>query len=310
MDDPGDPGDPRSDQSLAAVAAADDDASVVQAADVVIAGAAQDKPTPTMLGQMLVTAGRSIADEDDLLTLLQRVAEIAHDVIDGTDGTGVTIDFGGRTYTAIHTDQRTLRVDAEQYDADEGPCLHAARTGTTVLVDATAAAQRWPRFAAAAAAAAAEGIHSFLAAPLSAAGQPLGSFNLYGRTRSAFDTLDADILELLTATVTRTIGDFARFKSARDVAESIQRALTTRGPIDQAKGMLMAIHGAATPMRPSTACAPKARTPTPRYTPWPPPSSNTSARPPATTTIPRPVDHQAICAEPPMQPRGVSPRMG
>lgn len=193
-----------------------------------------------MLGQMLVTAGRSIANEDDLLTLLQRVTEIAHEVIDGADHTGVTIDFGGRTYTAVYTDQRTLRVDSEQYDAGEGPCLHAARTGTIVLVDATDAAQRWPRFAAAAAA---EGIHSFLAAPLHAAGQPLGSFNLYGRTRSAFDTLDADILGLLTATVSRTIGDFARFKSARDVAESIQRALATRGPIEQAKGMLMAIHG-------------------------------------------------------------------
>jgi transcriptional regulator with GAF, ATPase, and Fis domain len=230
--------DPRTEDSLAAAAA--DDASVVDAADVVIAGAAQGKLTPTMLGQMLVTAGRSIVDEDDLLTLLQRVAEIAHEVIDGADSTGVTIDFGGRTYTAVHTDQRTLRVDSEQYDADDGPCLHAARTGTLVLVDAADATARWPRFAAAAAA---EGIHSFLAAPLHASGQSLGSFNLYGRTRSAFDTLDAEILDLLTATVSRTLGDFARFRSARDVAESIQRALVTRGPIEQAKGMLMAIHG-------------------------------------------------------------------
>jgi transcriptional regulator with GAF, ATPase, and Fis domain len=229
--------DPRTDDSIATSAA--EDASV-EAADVVIAGAARDELTPTMLGQLLVTAGRTIADEDDLLTLLQRVTEIAHEVIDGADSTGVTIDFGGRTYTAVHTDQRTLQVDAEQYDADDGPCLHAARTGTVILVDAADAAGRWPRFASAAAA---EGIHSFLAAPLHAADQPLGSFNLYGRTRSAFDTLDAEILDLLTATVSRTIGDFARFKSARDVAESIQRALATRGVIEQAKGMLMAIHG-------------------------------------------------------------------
>jgi transcriptional regulator with GAF, ATPase, and Fis domain len=230
--------DRRTDNSVAAASA--DDGSVVEAADVVIAGAAENKLTPTMLGQMLVTAGRSIADEDDLLTLLQRVVEIAHEVIDGADCTGVTIDFGERTYTAVHTDQCTLRVDSEQYDAGEGPCLHAARTGTVVLVDAADAADRWPRFAAAAAA---EGIHSFLAAPLHAAGQSLGSFNLYGRTRAAFDTLDAEVLDLLTATVSRTIGDYARFKSASDVAENLQRALTTRGPIEQAKGMLMAIHG-------------------------------------------------------------------
>lgn len=232
-----DDGDPRTDESV--LAAAPDDTSA-EAADIAIEAAADGKLSPSMLGTMLVSAGRSVTDEDDLLTLLQRVAEIAHEAIDGADSTGVTIDLGGRTYTAVHTDQRTLRVDSEQYDAGEGPCLHSARTRTVVLVDAADAVHRWPRFAAAAAD---EGIHSFLAAPLFTPEQSLGSFNLYGRTRSAFDTLDAEILELLTTTVSRALGDFARFKSARDVADSIQRALDTRAPIEQAKGMLMAILG-------------------------------------------------------------------
>ena len=232
-----DDGDPRTDESV--LAAAPDDTSA-EAADIAIEAAADGKLSPSMLGTMLVSAGRSVTDEDDLLTLLQRVAEIAHEAIDGADSTGVTIDLGGRTYTAVHTDQRTLRVDSEQYDAGEGPCLHSARTRTVVLVDAADAVHRWPRFAAAAAD---EGIHSFLAAPLFTPEQSLGSFNLYGRTRSAFDTLDAEILELLTTTISRALGDFARFKSARDVADSIQRALDTRAPIEQAKGMLMAILG-------------------------------------------------------------------
>jgi transcriptional regulator with GAF, ATPase, and Fis domain len=230
-------GDPRTDDSV--LAAAPDD-TTAEAADIAIEAAAAGKLSPSMLGTMLVSAGRSVTDEDDLLTLLQRVAEIAHEAIDGANSTGVTIDLGGRTYTAVHTDQRTLRVDSEQYDAGEGPCLHSARTRTVVLVDAADAVHRWPRFAAAAAD---EGIHSFLAAPLFTPEQSLGSFNLYGRTRSAFDTLDAEILELLTTTVSRALGDFARFKSARDVADSIQRALDTRAPIEQAKGMLMAILG-------------------------------------------------------------------
>ena len=189
---------------------------------------------------MLVSVGRTVSDEDDLLTLLQRVVEIAHDAIDGADSTSLTIDLGGRTYTAVHTDDRTLRVDSEQYDAGDGPCLEASRTGTVVLVNADDPEDRWPRFTAAARE---EEILSFLAAPLITGEQSLGSFNLYGRARSAFDTLDAEILELLTTTVSRTLGDFARFKSARDVADSIQRALQTRAPIEQAKGILMALHG-------------------------------------------------------------------
>ena len=222
------------------ILAAPADEATEQAADLVIAAADEDKLTPAKLGQLLVSVGRTVSDEDDLLTLLQRVVEIAHDAIDGADSTSLTIDLGGRTYTAVHTDDRTLRVDSEQYDAGDGPCLEASRTGTVVLVNADDPEDRWPRFTAAARE---EEILSFLAAPLITGEQSLGSFNLYGHARSAFDTLDAEILELLTTTVSRTLGDFARFKSARDVADSIQRALQTRAPIEQAKGILMALHG-------------------------------------------------------------------
>ena len=228
--------DRRTDASLPAAASAQDSE---EAADLVIQAAADNRITPTMLGRMLISASRSIADEDDLLTLLQHVGEIAQHAIDGADSTGVTIDLGGRTYTAVHTDQRTRRVDTEQYDAGQGPCLDASRTRTIVLVDSDEAAATWPRFAAAARD---EGILSFLAAPLFTAEQTLGSLNLYGRSRSAFDNFDAEVLAMLTTAVSRAIGDFARFRSARDVAASIQRALQTRAPIEQAKGMLMAIH--------------------------------------------------------------------
>jgi GAF domain len=201
------------------ILAAPADEATEQAADLVIAAADEDKLTPAKLGQLLVSVGRTVSDEDDVLTLLQRVVEIAHDAIDGADSTSLTIDLGGRTYTAVHTDDRTLRVDSEQYDAGDGPCLEASRTGAVVLVNADDPEDRWPRFTAAARE---EEILSFLAAPLITGEQSLGSFNLYGHARSAFDTLDAEILELLTTTVSRTLGDFARFKSARDVADSIQ----------------------------------------------------------------------------------------
>ncbi|WP_319458147.1 MULTISPECIES: GAF and ANTAR domain-containing protein [unclassified Mycobacterium] len=229
--------DPRVDNSIR-VDAPDDTTEL--AADLVVTAATTGQMTPTELGRILVRIGRSVADEEDLLELLQQFVEIAHEAIDGADSSGVTIDMGGRTYTAVHTDERTLKVDSEQYDAAEGPCLHAARTGEVVLVDAEEARERWPRFCAAARA---QGVRSFLAAPLFTDEQSLGSFNLYGRERAAFDGIDAEILDLLTTTVSRTIGDFARYKSAALVAETIQGALVNRAPIEQAKGMLMALHG-------------------------------------------------------------------
>ncbi|WP_019971058.1 GAF and ANTAR domain-containing protein [Mycobacterium sp. 141] len=231
------PSDPRTDDSLPAKTA-DQDAS--EAADLVVAAAAGVRHiSATELGRRLLAVSGTVADEDELLSLLQNLAQIAQQTVPGADSTGVTIDLAGRTYTAVHTDQRTLRVDTEQYDCGEGPCLHAAHTGQIVLVDFGQAAATWPRFAAAAQA---EGILSFLAAPLITRDQTLGSLNLYGRSRSAFDSFDVEILDLLTEAVSRAIGDFARFRSARDVATGLQRALETRAPIEQAKGMLMAMH--------------------------------------------------------------------
>ena len=229
--------DPRIENSIRADSA---DEATEMAADLVVAAATTGQLTPAELGRMLVRIGRSVSDEEDLLELLQQFVEIAHEAIDGADSSGVTIDMGGRTYTAVHTDARTLKVDTEQYDAGEGPCLDAARTGTVVLVDAEEAHERWPRFCKAARA---EGVRSFLAAPLFTNEQSVGSFNLYGRAPAAFDSIDAEVLDLLTTTVSRTIGDFARYKSATAVADTIQGALVNRAPIEQAKGMLMALHG-------------------------------------------------------------------
>jgi GAF domain-containing protein len=226
--------DSRVDDSL--LADPDDDAARA-AADLVAVAATT--LTPTEIGRMLVAVGRTVSDEEDLLQLLQQFVEIAHQAIDGADSSGVTIDMGGRIYTAVHTDDRTLDVDREQYDAGEGPCLHASRTGSVVRTDADAAEQIWPGFAAAARK---EGIRSFLAAPLFTNEQSIGSFNLYGRSKTAFDRIDAEILELLTTAVSRAISDFARFQSATRVADTIQHALENRGPIEQAKGMLMALH--------------------------------------------------------------------
>lgn len=205
----------------------------------VVTVAAQTGLSPARLGSMLVTLGGSLRDEDDVVILLKRIVEVATQAIDGAQSAGVTIALGGRVFTAVHTDDRSLAVDAEQYEADEGPCLHAARTGETVLVDVEESANQWPRFAAAARR---EGIQSFLAAPLHAADLTLGALNLYGTEAAAFDDVDADILEVLTATAARTIGEFARFKSAAATADELRASIAHREVIEQAKGMLMAIH--------------------------------------------------------------------
>lgn len=194
----------------------------------------------TEFGAMLVALGGPLDDADEVTVLLQRAVEVAAQVIDGVDSAGVTITLGPTIFTAVHTDERTLTVDEHQYSSGIGPCLDAARTRRTVRVDVAKSAERWPEFAAAARA---EGVRSFLAAPLHTADVALGALNLYGRERDAFTHVDEKLIGVLTSTVSRAIGDYARFKSASDVAEALRWSIDNRAPIEQAKGILMAVHG-------------------------------------------------------------------
>lgn len=97
---------------------------------------------------------------------------------------GVTVHTGtGAPVTVAHTDPRTLVIDHRQYDADEGPCLYAMRSGALVRVDVATSREQWPVFAAAAEDA---GVRSFLAAPFGTGVTALGALNLYSGSADGF----------------------------------------------------------------------------------------------------------------------------
>lgn len=194
---------------------------------------------PEQSSDLLTALGTTITDDADLSVALRTLVSLAADAIDGAASCGVTVAVAGRTFTAVHSDVRTLIVDSDQYQAGDGPCLHAARTGEVVRVDAIASDRRWPDFVASARQ---ENIYSFLAAPLYSAHTRFGSLNLYGQTPSAFDDRDVAIATALTDALAHALGDYERFDDMRTENAGLRAAMAHRAPIEQAKGMLMAIH--------------------------------------------------------------------
>ncbi len=59
---------------------------------------------------------------------MQLVVHTAKATIADCDSAGVTVVQEGTPFTSAWTDERTLAVDRDQYDVDDGPCLHAVRT--------------------------------------------------------------------------------------------------------------------------------------------------------------------------------------
>jgi GAF domain-containing protein len=180
-----------------------------------------------------------VADES-VETTLRRVAELARAAIPGCDAAGVTIRDGDRYVTVAWTDGQTLAVDKEQYVRDQGPCLEALTTQRIVRTGIVAAQERWPEFAAAAGEG---GVQSFLAAPLILSGEGLGSLNLYSHSADGFDRLDDALVAMFAAQATVALANVRVHQQVVTLASQLERALQSRAPIEQAKGILMARHG-------------------------------------------------------------------
>lgn len=148
----------------------------------------------------------------------------------GAQFAGITMIRGrGRFETVGPSAPIVTTADRLQYSLVEGPCVDAATRSQIVLSPDLATDIRWPRWGPAAAEL---GFRSVLSAELHAAGQRIGSINLYGAAGRQFTSEDADVARL-----------FARHAAAALAAarlrEGLQNALDMRTIIGQAQGVLM-----------------------------------------------------------------------
>jgi GAF domain-containing protein len=169
---------------------------------------------------------------------LQRVAELAVAEVDDCDLAGITLMRDGKPQTAVFTDVTSPHIDAAQYESGSGPCLDAFRLDQVFRIEDTASDQRWPEFAAAAHAA---GVGSTLSMPLEVGGSALGALNLYSRSVGAFE--DEGLALVFAAQAAVVLANSQAYWAAHHLATQLQVAMDSRAPIEQAKGVLMTIHG-------------------------------------------------------------------
>jgi GAF domain-containing protein len=170
---------------------------------------------------------------------LTRVSELARDAL-GADMAGITMMVGGRPGTGVFTDPVAPQVDTEQYRTGRGPCLDAFHHQVAYRIDDTAADQRWPEFAAGAAAA---GIVTTLSLPLAGPDEPLGALNLYSRQSGRFGATETRQAEVLAAQAAIVLANANAIHDARQLNENLNQALTSRRTIDYAIGLLMSTGG-------------------------------------------------------------------
>jgi transcriptional regulator with GAF, ATPase, and Fis domain len=99
---------------------------------------------------------------------------------------------------------------------------------------------RWSDYPAYAAAC---GIRSSLSLPIAARTHTVGALNLYAGPPRAFEAADLSALRSLAAQATGAIALAQRIADAQAFAEQMQKAMQSRGVIDQALGVVMGQRG-------------------------------------------------------------------
>ncbi len=188
------------------------------------------------LALRMTELGGLLLSEETLETTLQRVADLAAQVIDGCDACSVTIRSGDGFITAASTSSTARTVDEDQYRVDDGPCLDAIRSRRTNRVDEVTAEARWPDFCRLAEQ---HGIASFLAAPLEVRDHVIGALNLYSRLPRGFDKLDEAMISLFAGQAGAALANAQVYRSASTLNAQLQEAMEHRAVIEQAKGSLM-----------------------------------------------------------------------
>ncbi|MGI5498893.1 ANTAR domain-containing response regulator [Lentzea sp. CA-135723] len=183
--------------------------------------------------------------EESLDDALQRVAETAARALPDADAVTVSVVTDTRPHTAAATDRDLVELDQQQYDSGRGPCLESAHALKPIRAVIGEHRESWPEFETAAEKA---GVRAYLSVPViipasdNAEERHIGTLNLYSYTATAFDPFDEGLMRLFTTAASATITSAQRWRHSQNQVSHLERALASRAVIEQAKGVLMAVH--------------------------------------------------------------------
>lgn len=178
---------------------------------------------------------RLLIQEAKLETVLQGIGSLAVAVIPACEEAGVTLENHGRMTARTTTGDIAEKVDAYQYEIEEGPCVSARETRRPLLVDDMRIDDRWPRFAPFAAS---QGVVSSCSVPMILDDEVIGLLNLYS-IDDPFGSDDEKVAVRFAQQAAIAVRHAEAFAKTKDMIDHLHRALETRDTIGAAVGIVM-----------------------------------------------------------------------
>jgi GAF domain-containing protein len=185
------------------------------------------------LKSFAVAMGGSYDINEMAYELSFRVAEAL-----GVAGAGVSIaDAGGELKFVTATDERIVKIEQAQEQAQEGPCVTAYLTQQPVAISDIQDVQDWAAYATTAEQLDLQAVVGY---PMSYDSERLGALNIYHDQRRDWADEDLDIIGVFANMATAYLVRVTELAESRQLAKQLQEALDSRVVIEQAKGILAA----------------------------------------------------------------------
>lgn len=178
--------------------------------------------------------------DQSLTDTLRQIAELAKRAVPGIDESSITVIKDDRPKTMVFTSPIAVLLDERQYGSGFGPCLDAAMTGATIVLDHHDDLPLYPEFTRAALRA---GILHTVAIPLQVPNRDSGALNLYAAGEEPISPDAVAFAERFASYAAYAVANADHVSDVEELARQLQEAMRSRATIEQAKGILMARHG-------------------------------------------------------------------
>ncbi len=199
-----------------------------------------EKSRDQRVADAFVAVADTLTADFDIIDLLHTLINQCVELLDVTAGGLVLADDQGDLQLVASSSEQAQLVEIMQLSAGAGPCVDAFRQGRAVTVpDIALDGSSWPVFQAEALA---QGFHAVFATPMRLRGQVIGALNLFSVQPGGPTAQDALIAQALADIATIGILHERSSRETHILNEQLQRALESRVLIEQAKGVLAAVH--------------------------------------------------------------------
>jgi GAF domain-containing protein len=168
---------------------------------------------------------------------LRRVAELAKRSLGGVEGVSLTFIRDRHPQSVVFTGALAIDLDERQYDLGFGPCLDAAKTGQTIVVDTDATDSPYNEFARIAARA---GVRHVVSVGLPLDQRSIGGVNIYCADDAPITPEFVQHAEVFASYAAVAVNNVTRYADVADEAANMRAAMASRAVIEQGKGIIMA----------------------------------------------------------------------